>query len=279
MVRSPQSRRAFTLAELLIAVAITSFIVVMLGTVFGSLANTSGRANQRIDAFRDARAAMQMIQRDLANLVHASPTAYLAIDDRYADPNTATTKNRQIYGLIATKNKSLGDLCAVGYYCRWEGNRYTLRRYFRNSDELSADAAYFASSGRSVPPWNLIANGAGTYMRSDKLYQPSDTDALTANPPTFKDETLASNVWDLQITAYKSDGTVDTTSPLIMDPASPTTVLPAAIDISFRTMSPQASKTVMTVSSNPNDWMDDTASNYIRLIKPHAYEFHTRINF
>src|SRR5947208_15706434 len=61
--------RALTLAELLIATGITAIIVVLFGTMLGSLLNTASRANQRIDAFREARAALQMIERDFSNLV------------------------------------------------------------------------------------------------------------------------------------------------------------------------------------------------------------------
>src|SRR5207244_12980063 len=61
--------RAFTLAELLIATGITAIIVVLFGTMLGSLLNTASRANQRIDAFREARAALQMIERDFSSLV------------------------------------------------------------------------------------------------------------------------------------------------------------------------------------------------------------------
>jgi len=43
-------------------------------------------------------------------------------------------------------------------------------------------------------------------------------------------------------------------------------------------MSPQAARTVMSVSSSPNDWMDTTAQNYQRLIAPHTYQFRSRIN-
>src|SRR5437762_3412776 len=64
----------FTLAELLIATGITAIIVVLLGTMLGSLLNTASRANQRIDAFREARAALQMMERDFSNL---APTPLL----------------------------------------------------------------------------------------------------------------------------------------------------------------------------------------------------------
>src|SRR5437763_16880060 len=60
--------RAFTLAELLIATGITAIIVVLLGTMLGSLLNTASRSSQRIDPFREARAALQIIERDFSNL-------------------------------------------------------------------------------------------------------------------------------------------------------------------------------------------------------------------
>src|SRR5438067_11342993 len=59
----------FTLVELLIAAAITVVIVVMLGLMLGSLMSSASHASQRVDAFRDARAALQVMERDLRNLV------------------------------------------------------------------------------------------------------------------------------------------------------------------------------------------------------------------
>src|SRR5436189_1194049 len=78
--------RAFTLAELLIATGITAIIVVLFGTMLGSLTTTASRANQRIDAFRDARAALQMMERDLSNLVRTQWNP-----DPFSSPAPTTT--------------------------------------------------------------------------------------------------------------------------------------------------------------------------------------------
>src|SRR5438034_9535071 len=67
--RDPESIRGFTLVELLIATGITVAIVLMLGLMLGSLMGSASHTTARVDAFRDARAAMQMIERDLRNLV------------------------------------------------------------------------------------------------------------------------------------------------------------------------------------------------------------------
>src|SRR5215470_18224242 len=68
-LRNRHSGAAFTLAELLIATGITAGLVLMLGWMSGTLMRTASHTNARVDAFRDARAALQLIERDLRNLV------------------------------------------------------------------------------------------------------------------------------------------------------------------------------------------------------------------
>ena len=262
--------RAFTLAELMIATGITAIIVVMLGTMLGSLLNTASRANQRIDAFRDARAALQMIGRDFSNLVPTQwniqtspvptptpgpitrPAAYFALENIYTDPAVG---NQQIYGLVAVKpagspTSSLGDVCAVGYYCRWEGNRYTLRRFFRDSAHTFG-----------------VLQNAASYAADSDLYDLNAADA--------RYDVIAAYVWNFKVAIYDASGNLQTTYPYICDQSATTpTLLPVAIEISFNAMSPQAARTVMSVSSSPADW---TNMN-VNLVNPHTYQFRTRIN-
>jgi len=270
----------FTLAELLIATGITTAIVLMLGWMLGSLMSTASHANERVDAFRDARAALQMMERDLRNVVRTQwnpdpftiptpapcvasavpttrvtlPAAYFALDDRYADPATAGNHNQQLYALIGDRTTaSSGDVCAVGYYCRWDEqlHAYTLRRFFRNS------ATTFG-----------VIQAAGTYAADSVLYTPNTNDQV-----------LAAFIWNFQVTIYDAAGNRYTTYPCVCDGSATTPrMLPAAVEISFNAMSPQAARTVMSVSSTPNDWMDSTTQNYQRLILPHAYQFRSRIN-
>src|SRR5207237_714982 len=150
-----------TIVELLIASSITIGIVVLLGIIFGSITKTTTRANQRTDAFRDARAAVAMMQRDFAALVHATPAAYFAIDTDSAGPDV-----RQVSGLISIKNKSaanasaiVGDLCAVRYYCNWQNNSYTLHRYFRDS---SLTFQTFQANLSTTAPFALAYTGTAS---------------------------------------------------------------------------------------------------------------------
>ena len=289
----PRTRRycaAFTLAEILIASGITAAMVLMLGWTLGTVMRAGSHASARVDAFRDARAALQLMERDLRNLVRNQwspdpfsnptpastpqpvtlPAAYFAFDklwrdvvnDPYSDPNNASP-NFQVFGLVTTKSSaspspipSAGDLSAVGYYCSWDcqpNNQlcaYSLRRFFRNIDVQQALQGL-------------------TYAGEGVLYTPRPSD----------DPVLAAYVWNLKVTMYDSAGIVINTYPYICDPSAATPkALPAAIEISFNAMSPQAARTVMSVSSSPADWMDPTNPNYQRLILPHKYEFRTRIS-
>jgi hypothetical protein len=247
------------------------------------LMSSASHATERVDAFRDARAALQMIVRDLRNLVRTQwnpdpftnptpapcapsaisttrvtlPAAYFVLKDIYADPATVGSHNQQLYALVAAKTTgSSGDVCAVGYYCQWDNqlHAYSLRRFFRDSTA-------------TLP----VMQSAGIYAADAALYNLTAQDA--------KNDVLAAYVWNLQINLYDAAGNRYVTYPCVCDQAAATpTMPPAALEISFNAMSPQAARTVMSVSSRPNDWMDTTTQNYQRLIAPHAYQFRSRIN-
>jgi type II secretory pathway pseudopilin PulG len=277
--RDPDSIRGFTLAELLIATSVTAGLVLMLGWMLGSLMRTSSHATARVDAFRDARAAMQMIERDLRNLISnqwdnktppnpiTKPAAYFALDKVWQDPNDPysannTAPNHQLFALVADQTSpSSGDVCAIGYYCRWDDqlHAYSLRRFFRNStDTLGA-----------------IRSAVNNYAGDSILYTPGLTDPV-----------LAAYIWNFKVTMYNATGTAIDTSqagnyPYICDPsATSRKALPAAIEISFNAMSPQAARTVMSVTAGmPNStatayWMNMDAN----LVAPHTYQFRSRIN-
>lgn len=282
MNRREKAVAAFTLVELLVAAAITVVIVVFLGALLASLMNTSSRSNNRIDAFRDARAALQMMQRDLSGLVKAQPAAYFQIDTDLSGPDI-----RQIYGLVSAKNQpvgipatAVGDLCAVRYYCAWDSTAraYSLHRYFRNSD-LTIKTFQGNISGATLK-----------YTDTGSLYYPADG----------TDEAIAAYVWGMRVTAFDGLGAVmdkvadsknhDTTrAPYMCDPDGSTKALPAAVEISFNAMSPVAARTVISATAGRADaylvWQagDVAAPNandkqlFETLIKPYMYEFRTRV--
>jgi type II secretory pathway pseudopilin PulG len=279
MIRQTSRYNGFTILELLIAAGITTVIVVFLGVMFGSLSTTAARANQRVDAFREARAAIQLMERDFAALVRAPGTAYFASDGDLSNGNGSQA--RHLCALISLKNKPAGnpapiasDVCSVAYYCGWDGalKSYRLHRYFRDS------AATFnniqTAFSKSSPAYAGVGN----------LYQ------------LGTDDVVAGNCWNLVVTAYDASGNVlnpqpypnggQTTGLYVCDPsAGATGALPAAIEVSFKAMSANAARAAVTAGAGPDAWMapDETGAStqdkqlYNRLIAPHVYQFRTRI--
>src|SRR5438034_4426796 len=241
--RKRRSRAAFTLVELLIATGITVAMVLMLGLMLGSLMSSASHATERVDAFRDARAALQTIERDLRNLVPTqwdvrtspipTPTpvpitraaAYFALKDIYADPATAGNHNQQLYALVAAKTTaSSGDVCALGYYRQWDNQLHacSLRRVFRNRTDT----------------FTVLQNAVGGYASDSVLYASAASDAV-----------LAAYIWNFKVTMYNGTGTVINTYPYICDPNATTpNSLPTAIEIACNAMTPQAARPVITVS-------------------------------
>ena len=85
--------RGFTLAEVLIATAITLLVVTLLFGVFSSVVSQWRSSDQRIDAFRDARAALLLITRDLSRAhVNGDRQMITLVDD------TGTYSERSLYG-------------------------------------------------------------------------------------------------------------------------------------------------------------------------------------
>lgn len=300
MDRPRNSSGGFTIAELLIAASITIAIVFMLGMMFSSLTKNASHANQQIDAFRDARAALNTIQRDLTGLVKAydhgdkdpqqwKSTAYFVINSDAS--NGSGSEARHLYALIRAKNTPqgnnpsttvAGDLCAVGYYCSWSNNSYQLLRYFRASDKTLENIKTAWGNPVNHPAYASIGN----------LYQLGQPDPLA-------DETLAINCWNLVVTAFDQSGNIinkkalpsggfTTAAPYICDPSgSSAGTLPSAIEVSFKTMSPTAAKTAVASGASADIWMAYDRNNastqdkqtYDRLIRPHVYEFRTRVQF
>ncbi len=113
------------------------------------------------------------------------------------------------------------------------------------------------------------------------------------------DEAVASCAWNLQVIAYDAAGNIinstndinnhPTSGPYTCDPNGSTAALPEAIEISFRVISngprarwPQPRQDETMAMKYGRSWTTRSASGdktlYDNLIKPHVYDFRTRIH-
>jgi GxxExxY protein len=165
---------AFSLLELLVAVSVLSILlVVLLNIVQGATSLWRGSEN-KVEAYREARAALQVMSSDLKNILPTTNTDFFRTNlTSYPSPTNLTfLAALPISSQDTTSSKS--DICAVGYFVAYDnkspvaGNNgrqsYNLYRYFVESNETFA---------------NLTAN---------------PTTALTASLDTNHCEILARNV-------------------------------------------------------------------------------------
>jgi prepilin-type N-terminal cleavage/methylation domain-containing protein len=241
--RTSRPRRGFSLVELLVAVAVLSTLMVLLFGFFDQATQAWQASERKIDAFREARAALYYIRRDLQSMVVNDHIPWVMYNDPQAisdapPPNgfgpiragappvahgdTLFFISRQ--PLDAQEANSLSDLCAVGYYLRYSPDltvaeagtgrirsTYKLHRYFRSSN-----AAWEQTGSPAV--------GLKPFLKALSAQRASDTAAslpptpahtfLTNNQilfaaanPVSGDEVLARNVINLFIRAYTATHT------------------------------------------------------------------------
>lgn len=232
---------AFTLAELLIAVAITLILVGIIFRIFAAAAAQWQAADQRIDTFRDARAALQIITRDLSRADTTGSPQMLTLSDIYSEVTPPFAK--EAYAITSLPNTGKSDLCTVGYYCWWDNTTkaYSLKRVFKNSD------ATFASLATNTPNFTTI------YAK--------DTPAA--------DEIAAAYVWDLQIRPGTGQNAVD--------PGSTPSTSWNWLEIRFKSMSPASGRKIRNTAIDVSTWFDATSPLYKTYILPYEQQFVSRI--
>lgn len=162
-------RRAFSLLEVLVAMSVLSVLLLILLSMTNGASKLWRENENRVDSYREARAALNMLASDLASLHASTNTALFAVtpkngrnEDDHDLPTIDPTKtndaenagmNGRIFFVTALpadaqepgRNKS--DLCAVGYFLAYDktsltgkgSHTYNLYRCFRSSDDTFDD--------------------------------------------------------------------------------------------------------------------------------------------
>lgn len=278
---------AFTLVEILVAVAIVVFLVVVLAQIISSAQAIWKHSEARTDAFRDARAALELMSRDLALALTNDRAPVLALENVYSDPNDATVgplHNQQIYALIPMRNvgdpptatpgptPARTDLCAIGFYCIWDNNRraYVLRKHVLQSNPTFTRLQTAFGTPTPTPPPSPSPAPTGPPVDPVNVYSPSNPAGMPA-----EDEDVAAYVWDLKVIPYEDNAgtpTPNTTYPVVYR-----ATLPQFIEVSFKAFSPQAARQLEAQNIGPEIWFDTTGAIYRNQILPHVQVFSTRI--
>ena len=177
---------AFSLLELLVAVSVLSILLVILLNIVQGATSLWRTSENKVEAYREARAALQVMSSDLKNIL---PTT----DADFFRTNLTNTPN---LGFLATlplssqNTNSLSDVCTVGYFLAYNNKSpvagasgrqsYNLYRYFVESNETFAnltansttalttsfDTNHFEILARNIVGFNAtysVTNGSGGF--------------------------------------------------------------------------------------------------------------------
>jgi len=241
---------AFSILELLVAVSVLSILLVVLMNIVQSSTSLWRGSENKVEAYREARAALQVMASDLKSILPTTNTDFFRTN-LMPSPNIAFLAALPISSQDTTSSKS--DVCTVAYYSDY-GNKspiagdkgrqsYNLYRYFVESNETFT---------------NLTSN---------------PTTALTASFDTNHFEILARNIVDFQ-TTYSVTNALGGFDPWTQ---SVTTPVPNIVEIKITAVNNE--RTMRFSARNAqSEWTtfskDTNASDYLKNTKT----FTTRIN-
>lgn len=207
----------FSLVELLVTMGVLSTLVVLLMSFFTQATDAWSKSENRVDSFREVRAAFYYLKRDLGTMIVSDqlPWVYLADPAAASDPlmeaaisgeASQANQGNAIFFLSAKSPGAQGgqgssDLCAVGYYLAWgpdwnsaqspdyaPTSSYKLYRYFKASDTL----------------WN---NGFQAFLQGWDAGNQTSTSHLFPTPLAVVsgsgDEVIARNVVNFKLTPHR----------------------------------------------------------------------------
>lgn len=180
--------RAFTLVEMLVALAITSLLVILLFNVVSAALTVWEQGRNQTDTFASARQVLGRIADEISGAVAAPTPNQIEFSENVASlqgstpPQSSTSEN--VFFVAPYPNLGSGDLCVIAY--RHNADTHTLERAFVDSQNAwSAGAsARYRSGGYSftASDWRTVANGVLEFEIQSYSQQDLDTALPTPTP-------------------------------------------------------------------------------------------------
>ncbi len=133
--------------ELLVAIAVLCILLVILLDIVQGATNLWRTSENKVEAYREARAALQIISSDLRHALASTNTNFFRRDIS-SYPNSTNVAFLATFPLSSQETNSLSDVCTVGYFLAYDNKSpvsgitgrqsYNLYRYFVESNETFA---------------------------------------------------------------------------------------------------------------------------------------------
>ena len=276
---------------------VTLLLVVALMQIFNAATNTWQHGEAQVDAYREARGALQLMARDLSATLQASyippkgaaltavppvlPTLCLQHAPGY-DAGGGPI-NEEVYCLTNIPNagaiSGMSSLCAVSYFCQWMPG--------------AANAPANTPQAYALMRQALDSNGTFLRIQTASGHNPVTFDDLFAT--TTSAVQLAAYIWDLRFridTDLNEQSVPDGNAPSPPDHANVLyrgdtgtypTRLPAYVEIRFKALSDIAGRRLEGQNTNvtKSTWIDSDPNGlsaaYRSIIQPNAQQFVLRV--
>jgi hypothetical protein len=252
----------------MVAMSILAILLVLLLNMVDSGARLWRVNESRVDSYREARAALGIMSRDLQNAVAATNNMNHFLLNADAFSHLASVGN-----LVSDTNQGAGMFFLTALPAKAQDTS-------SNKSDI-CQVGYFLAFGKSSSPANSPLNTLNIYryiLSSDPTFErltnlsaqifPSDLSTLNPNQV----ELLARNV--TRFTAHAFTVTNHTFSAFSASPATP---LPDIVEISISAINQEAGKKLGTDSGDFAAWTSTNTAAYTNIVVPTEQTFTTRI--
>jgi type II secretory pathway pseudopilin PulG len=171
---------AFTLVELLLALVITSVLVLVLVNVVSAALNVWEQGRNQIDTLSNARQVLGRIADELKGAVAAPAPNQVEFSENVAALGASQDqKSENIFFVAAYPNLAAGDLCVIAY--RHNVATHELQRGFVDSVNAWNGTPKYRSTGYPSLVWRPIAQGVLEF--EIQSYSQADLDSSAAPTP------------------------------------------------------------------------------------------------
>jgi prepilin-type N-terminal cleavage/methylation domain-containing protein len=177
--------RAFTLTELLVALAISTVLILLLVNVVSAALTAWQQGRNQIDTLASARHALGRIADEIKGAIaSAAPNTIEFSENVAALSTTIAGTSENVFFVAPYPNSAAGDLCVIAY--RHDATNRELQRAFLHSQSAWSGAPKYQAAGyailQSPPQWRTVAKGVLEFELQS--YSQADLDASTSPTPT-----------------------------------------------------------------------------------------------
>lgn len=223
---------AFTLAELLVALAITSVLVILLASVVSATLGAWTQGRSRLDTFSNARQLISRIGDELGAAIAAGGKVEFSENNASLGPSTVKT-SENVFFVAPYPNSGAGDLCIVAY--RHDATAFRLERAFIDSATAWAApspsryrVAGYSGSGAGEFRWRTIAEGVlefelQSFSQTDmdnNVVAPADTWNSESGTPAMAGKTPRHVLLRIKIVDDRTMARLDGLSPAAIEHAA-----------------------------------------------------------